>query len=205
MLKAKRIMAVMSLAAIVVVTIAAGVTAYPPAVGILGRSPNCLSCHFDNGSWIDGPDLIIDIIEKTTKASLKQPDGSFLLAAKRGQAVTVLTIIGYRTSYKNLIPYRNAWLYTDPDRIESSSLSKLPPGWEANLPMACRIVGDKSESHPDAYLTVLPMSIRPSDSAVDGTVTLQLMLTKGETVKGKPKEGMQGSYFERTLHLKVID
>jgi len=30
-------------------------------------------------------------------------------------------------------------------------------------------------------------------------------LTKGESVKGKPREGMQGSYFERTLYLKVIE
>lgn len=187
------------------VVIAATVAAYPPAVGILGQSPNCLSCHVDNGSWVDGPNLIVEIIEKDTKTSLRQPDGSFLLAARRGQVVTVLTVIGYRTSDESLIPYRNAWLYTDPGRIESSSLSKLPPGWEANLPMACRIVGDKSDSYPDAYVTVLPMTIRPSDSAVDGTVMLQLMLTRGETVKGKPKEGMQGSYFERTLQLRVVE
>jgi len=179
--------------------------AYPPAVGILGKSPNCLSCHVNNGSWVDGPDLIVDIIEKDTKASLRQPDGSFLLAAKRGQAVTVLTVIGYKTSDKNLIPYRNAWLYIDPERIESSALSKLPPGWETNLPMACRLVGDRSESYPDAHVTVLPMTIRPSDSAVDGFVTLQIMLTKGESIKGNPKEGMQGSYFEKTLYLKVIE
>jgi hypothetical protein len=120
-------------------------------------------------------------------------------------AVTVLTVIGYKTPDKNLIPYRNAWLYTDPARIESSSLSKLSPGWETNLPMACRLVGDKSESYPDAHVTVLPMTVRPTDSAVDGSVALQIMLTKGESIKGKPKGGMQGSYFERTLYLKVIE
>jgi len=195
----------LAIAGILVAVIAMGAAAYPPAVGILGKSPNCLSCHVDNGGWVDGPDLIIDIIEKETKASLRQSDGSFLLTAKRGMAVTVLTVIGYKTSDKNLNPYRNAWLYTDPARIESSSLSKLPPGWESNLPMACRLVGDKSESYPDAHVTVLPMTVRPSDSAVDGFVSLQIMLTKGESVKGKPREGMQGSYFERTLYLKVIE
>jgi hypothetical protein len=195
----------LTIAGIFVAAITAGAAAYPPAVGILGKSPNCLSCHVSNGSWVDGSDLIIDIIEKDTKASLRQPDGSFLLTAQRGMAVTVLTVIGYKTSDKNLIPYRNAWLYIDPAQIESTSLSKLPPGWETNLPMACRLVGDKSESYPDAHVTVLPMTIRPSDSAVDGSVALQIMLTKGESVKGKPKEGMQGSYFERTLFLKVIE
>jgi hypothetical protein len=192
-------------AAIIVIAATAGAIAYPPAVGILGKSPNCLSCHVDNGNWVDGPDLIVDVIEKDTETSLRQKDGSFLLAAKRGQAITVLTVIGYRSSDGSLIPYRNAWLYTDPGRIESSSLSKLPPGWEANLPMACRIVGDKSETYPDAHVTVLPMTIRPSDSAVDGAVTLQLMLTRGDSIKGKPKDGMQGNYFERTLYLKVIE
>ena len=193
-----------SLAGILVVSVAVGVAAYPPAVGILGKSPNCLSCHVNNGSWVDGPDLVIDIVDKDKQTSLKQKDGSFLLSARRGQAITVLTIIGYRTSDQDQIPYRNAWLYTDPKQIESPSLSKFPPGWESNLPMACRLVGDKSESYPDAHVTVLPMTIRPDDSAADGSVTLQIMLTKGESVKGKPKEGMQGSYFERILHLKVV-
>jgi len=195
----------LTFAGILVAVCAVGAAAYPPAVGILGKSPNCLSCHVDDGGWVDGPDLIIDIIEKETKASLRQSDDSFLLTAKRGMAVTVLTVIGYKTPDKNLIPYRNAWLYTDPARIESSSLSKLPPGWETNLPMACRLVGDKSESYPDAHVTVLPMTVRPTDSAVDGSVALQIMLTKGESIKGKPKGGMQGSYFERTLYLKVIE
>lgn len=183
---------------------AATVMAYPPAVGILGKSQNCLSCHVNNGSWVDGLDLIIDIIDKKTKSSLKQPDGSFLISVKRGQTVTVLTVIGYRTDNKNLIPYRNGWLYIAPDRIKTSALSKFPPGWEVNLPMACRIVGDKLDSYPaDVYGTVLPMTVRPTDAASDGVVTLQVMLTSGETVKGKPQQGMQGSYFERTLHLKV--
>ncbi|MEE9555057.1 MAG: hypothetical protein V3W18_12240 [candidate division Zixibacteria bacterium] len=200
-LKAK----ILTLGGLIVAAIATSVTAYPPAVGILGKSPTCLSCHVDNGSWLDGPDLIIDIIDKKTGKSLKQPDGSFLLTSKRGTAVTITTVIGYRTSDKNLVPYRNAWLYTDPDRIESSSLSKLPPGWEANLPMACRIVGDKLESHPDAFLTALPMTIRPTDAASDGTVTLQVMLTAGESVKGNAKKGLIGNYFERTLYLKIIE
>jgi hypothetical protein len=195
----------LTIAGILVAAITMGVAAYPPAVGILGKSPNCLSCHINNGGWIDGPDLIIDIVEKDSKTSLKQKDGTFHLSTKRGHVVTVLTVIGYKTSVENQIPYRNAWLYTDPGRIESSSLSKFAPGWETNLPMACRLVGDKSESYPDAHVTVLPMTIGPTESAVDGFVTLQVMLTKGESVKGKPKEGMQGSYFERTLYLKVIE
>ena len=39
----------------------------------------------------------------------------------------------------------------------------------------------------------------------DAELTLQVMLTKGESVKGKAKEGMMGSYFERNVRLKVIE
>ena len=38
---------------------------------------DCLACHADNGPWKDGADLIIDIIDKTTGQSLKQPNGDF--------------------------------------------------------------------------------------------------------------------------------
>ncbi len=184
-------------------TVAVTALAYPPAVGILGKSENCLSCHVDNGGWVDGANLVVDIVDETSGASLKQKDGSFALSAKRGEAVTILTVIGYETEVDSLIPYRNGWLYVDPDRISSSALSKFPPGWEVNLPMACRLVGDKIDSYPGIHGSVLPMTVRPTDAASDAGVTLQLMLTRGETVKGDPERGMRGSYFERTLHLNV--
>jgi hypothetical protein len=179
--------------------------AYPPAVGILGKSQNCLSCHVSNGMWQDGPQLVIDIVDKATGKSLKQPDGSFLLSVKRGQIATISTVIGYQTVDTALLPTRNAWLYIDGTRIASSSLSKFPTGWEVNLPMACRLVGDKYESMPDAHLTVLPMSVRATDGAVSAVVTLQVMLTKGESVKGDARAGMIGNYFERTVRMEVVD
>lgn len=74
-----------------------------------------------------------------------------------------------------------------------------------NLPMACRIVGDKLEGYGGAKITVLPMSIRPGDDAQDAELMLQVMLTKGESVKGKAKEGMVGNYFEKIVHLKVLE
>ena len=144
-MKSKRIFLASVIVAIVIVT---NLLAYPPAVGILGKSENCLSCHVDNGNWQDGPDLVIDIVEKESGLSLKQSDGSFLLSVKRGQSATLLTVIGYKTDDEQLIPYRNGWLYVAPDRINSSSMSKFAPGWEVNLPMACRIVGDKLDSYP---------------------------------------------------------
>src|SRR3972149_5425259 len=62
--------------------------AYPPAVGILSNSKNCLSCHVSNGQWKDDDKTIIDILDKETKKSLKQPDGSFLIETKKGEQKT---------------------------------------------------------------------------------------------------------------------
>lgn len=181
------------------------VYAYPPSVGILTKAKNCLTCHSNNGPWNNEANTIIDIIEKDSKKSFRQPDGTFLLQVKRNESLTVRTITGYKKDDKEVAPYRNGWIYIDPTTIESSSLSKFAPGWDVNLQMACRLVGDNLEGYEGFNLTMLPMTIRPSDAARDAQVTLQLMLTRGEAVKGKGKEGMIGNYFERTVTLKVID
>lgn len=190
---------------VVLATAGAGTAfGYPPAVGILGSSRNCLACHVDNGPWKDGASLILDVLDKESGKSLEQADGSFLIAARRGEAKTVLTVIGWRAGSAEEAPYRNAWLYVDPARIgDASALGKFAPGWAVNLPMACRLAGDVSDAYPRARLTVLPMTIRPGDDAGDAQIELQVMLTKGESVKGKPREGMIGSYFERVVRLVV--
>lgn len=180
-------------------------SAYPPAVGILSNQRNCMECHANNGPWKDDQRTIIDILDKDTMKSLKQADGSFLIETKRGTARTLLTVIGRTKGDTAEAPYRNAWLYIDPKTIGSATLSKFAPGWDVNLPMSCRIVGDKLELYESATLSVLPMTIRPTDAARDAELTLQVMLTQGESVKGKPKEGMIGSYFERKVKLKVTD
>lgn len=179
--------------------------AYPPSVGILMKMKNCLDCHLNNGPWKDNEKTIIDIMDRETKKSLKQADGSFLIEAKRGEAKTVLTVIGRRKEDTLEAPYRNAWLYVDPKTIESASLSKFAPGWDVNLPMSCRIVGDKLEGYEGDKITALPITIRSSDAAQDAELRLQVMLTKGESVKGEPQKGMIGSYFERKVKLKVIE
>lgn len=181
------------------------VFAYPPAVGIIGKAKNCLVCHINNGPWKDDEKTIIDILDKETKKSLKQANGSFLIEIKRGETKTVLTVIGRSKEDKEETPYRNAWVYVDPKTIDSSSLSKFAPGWDVNLPMSCRIIGDKLEGYDEARITVLPMTIKPTDAAQDAEIVLQIMLTKGESVKSKAKEGMIGSYFERKIRLKVLN
>ncbi len=178
---------------------------YPPAVGIVGKNKNCLVCHVNNGPWQDEENTIIDILDKETKKSLIQDDGSFLIKVERGKVKTVLTVIGRKKEDSAPAPYRNAWLYVDPQRIRSDSLSKYAPGWHVNLPMVCRIVGDKLEGFEGAKITALPMRIKPGDDAQDAELQLQVMLTKGESVKGKAKEGMEGNYFWRTVRLIVVE
>ena len=178
---------------------------YPPAVGIVGEAKSCLDCHVNNGPWKDERWSIVDIFDKETKKSVRQNDGTLLITAKRGKKKTVLTVLGRSKGDKEEPPYRTAWLYIDPKTIGSDSLSKFAPGWEVNLPMGCRIMGDSLEGLEDDKITVLPMTIRPTAAAKDAEIILQVMLTKGESVKGKPKEGMIGNYFERTIKLKVMD
>lgn len=177
--------------------------AYPPGVGILTNSRNCLTCHVNNGPWKDDSNTIIDILDMETNKSLKQPDGTFLIEATRGKSKTVLTIIGSKKIDNLPAPYRNAWLYIDTSTIGKSTLSKFAPGWDVNLPMSCRIVGDNRKGYEDANITSLPMTIQPTESARDAELSLQVMLTKGEAAKYNAHEGITGSYFERKVKLQV--
>ena len=91
--------------------------AYPPAVGILGKAKDCLSCHVSNGPWKDDANTVIDVIDRDTKKSFKRPDGSFLIEVKRGEVKTALTVIGRTKEDTAEAPYRNAWLYVDPKTV----------------------------------------------------------------------------------------
>lgn len=177
--------------------------AYPPAVGILSNAKNCLSCHTNNGPWNDDEKTIIDILDKDTKKSFKQPDGTFLIETKRWEQKTVLTVIGRKKDDNIPLPYRNAWIYIDPATIGTNSLSKFAPGWDVNLPISCRLVGDKLPGYDDADITSLSMTIQPLNNAKDAEMQLQVMLTKGESMKGNAQEGMSGNYFERKVRLRI--
>ena len=178
---------------------------YPPAVGILGKAKSCMSCHVNNGPWTDEKNIIIDVVDQETMKSLRLPDGSFLLEVKRGQQRTVLTVIGQTRDAETPAPYRNAWTYIDSARIRTSSVSKFAAGWAVNLQMSCRLVGDKLSGFEGAKITALPMTIQPLDDAKEAELQLQVMLTKGESIKGNPRQGMLGNYFERKVVLKVVE
>ncbi|MDH3254610.1 MAG: hypothetical protein OEM62_06435 [Acidobacteriota bacterium] len=186
-------------------TLPAVTEAYPPAVGIVGQSRDCLSCHANNGPWADETQTILDIIDAASGESLRLPDGKFLIDVERGRTRRVLTLIGRRAEDKAPAPLRNAWLYVDPAQIGTGSLSKFAPGWSVNLPMACRIVGDKVDAYPAAAMTSLPMTVRPGDTAQDARLELQVMLTAGESAKGSPNTWLQGNYLVREVRLRVID
>jgi len=178
--------------------------AYPPAVGITGKAKSCLVCHVSNGPWKNDQNLIIDLVDKGTGKSLKQADGSFLVAVKPKETLEVITVIG-TTRDGDVASHRNAWLYVNPTTLaEKDSEEWFGPGWWVNLPLSCRLVGDSLPAYPDAKITALPMLIRAHENAKDSQLQLQVMLTKGDAVKGKPKEGTIGSYFERIVNLKVL-
>ncbi|MEK7699872.1 MAG: hypothetical protein AAB332_05660, partial [Planctomycetota bacterium] len=162
----KTIIAALSL----LVLVANTAIAYPPAVGILGNAKSCMSCHVNNGPWVDESKTIIDILDRETMKSLRQADGTFLLEVKRGQQKTVLTVIGRIKDDDTPAPYRNAWTYIDPTTIGTSSLSKFTPGWAVNLQMSCRVVGDNLPGFEGTKITSLPMTVQPLDDAKDAVL-----------------------------------
>jgi len=178
--------------------------AYPPGVGIAGKSRSCLACHASNGPWADDARTVVDVLDGATKTSLRLPDGSYRIEATRGRPRTVITVLGRRKGDPTP-PRRNAWLYVDPSQIETTALSKFAPGWEVNLPLSCRIVGDKLAGYEGDALTVLPMTVRPTDTARDAELELQALLTAGESVKGAAKEGLLATYLLRKVLLKVME
>ncbi len=195
---------VTALAITLCVFIAPSVYGYPPAVGILADHRSCDSCHIENGPWTDEERTIVDILDAKTKASLRREDGSFLIEVDRGEKFTVLTVIG-RTKEEAVPPDRNAWLYIDPSQIRTSALSKFAPGWDVNLPMACRVVGDRIDMYEGSQVTVLPMTVRPGDAARDSELELQIMLTSGMSKKGSKSEGLNSNYLMRKVHLRVSE
>lgn len=179
--------------------------AYPPAVGVTSSSRNCKSCHADTGPWGDDASLIVDILDARTKASTRQSDGTFLIVIPRGESHRYLTVIGRSAADTLTPPQRNGWAYVDPTQIGQPSLSKFAPGWEIDLPMSCRRVGDTLSVQQDNHVTIVPMTIRPLADAKSGEVELQLMLTSGDSVKNKPNEGLVANYHERRIRLEVTD
>lgn len=179
-------------------------SAYPPAVGIVGKARNCMACHANDGPWKEDADLIVDLLDKETCKSLREKDGSFLIAAKPEQRRTVLIVLGRAKGDTAPAPNRNGWIFVDPALISRDHLgSKFAPGWEADLSMSCRLIGDNHKAFEGAKITVLPMTVRPTGAAKDAEVEWQILMTSGEAVKGDAKRGLRQNYYERKVRLKV--
>jgi hypothetical protein len=186
-----------------IVALVSNAIAYPPAVSIMGQADDCLTCHVNNGPWIEDDALIIDILDKETRQSLKQPDGSFLIEVSRNDNKTVLCVIGRMAKHPDPPPFRNGWIFFDPKMVDKPTLSKFLPGWEVNATYGCRLVGDKLDLYPGAALTVTSMTVKPTEKAGNGIITWMPALTAGDPPKGKPAEGMLGNFYEYQVKLRI--
>jgi hypothetical protein len=74
-----------------------------------------------------GQGQIIEVLDKDTKNSLKQTDGSFLIETKRGTAKTLLTVLGRAKGDPLEAPYRNAWLYVNPPPLRRAHCRSSHP------------------------------------------------------------------------------
>lgn len=94
---------------------------------------------------------------------------------------------------------------TDPTQIASDHLgAKFAPGWEGDLSMSCRLVGDAHEAYQGAKLTVLSMTVRPTAAAArDAELEGQILMTGGDAVNGDATQGLVQNYFERKVRLKA--
>ena len=181
-------------------------TAYPPAVGILGKSRNCVACHTDNGPWKDDENQVLDLLDKATGKSLRQADGSFLVSARAGEKLTLLTVIGRAKSDPAPPPNRNGWTFVDPALIpREGPVSKFAAGWDVDLSMSCRLVGDSLKGLEGANVTVLPMTVRPHENARDGELEWQVLMTSGTAVKGDANKGLAQNNFQRKVRFQVTE
>jgi hypothetical protein len=178
--------------------------AYPPAVGIVGKAKNCLVCHINNGPWQDDQQMVVDLLDAKTKQSFKQADGSFLIKAERHVPKTVLAVLGRAKGDPALAPTRNGWLFIDPQRIsEESPSNKFPKGWEVNQSLGCRMVGDPLPGYEGSALTVASMTLLATAQAKEVQMEWQAMLARGESVKGKAREGLQSTTVVKKVKLVV--
>ena len=192
----------------VVATVAAvsiAAQAYPPGVGIMSDKRSCTGCHASTGPWSDETMTIAEILDGDTKTSLRRPNGSFQIDVVRGQTRRVITILGRRADDQLLPPTRNGWTFVDTAQLSTSSFSKFAPGWDVNLNMACRMVGDTIGAYPGAQVTVLPMTVRPTDAARDAELEWQCLLTTGSPVKGRPDTGLVANFLTRQVRLHVLE
>lgn len=170
-----------------------------PTAPIVGRNTTCLNCHKNTGPWQDEAKAIIEILDPQTGQSLKQKDGSFLIAAKRNEVKSVQMVFGV-TGDTEKVPECISWCLVDPveQRQGSDASNKFAPHWEVNAQYGGRFVGDKVKGYEAHKVVASTMSLRATEKAKDGALVLQVLFPVAF-------RGLDGNYFEKKVTLKITD
>jgi hypothetical protein len=170
-----------------------------PAASLQSRDKDCAVCHSSANAWMDTSKLVIDIVDTKTGKSLKTTDGSFEIPVKRGSELRVNSVFGVKPGYR-FPPEMVGWLYVSPQELQSAheSDSKFAPGWQVNRAFCMKRLVETIDGFPGDQLAAVTMTVRPLDGAQDATVSLQVLLKSSG-------RGLPGEYFERVVHLRVID
>jgi len=170
-----------------------------PAAALESRHENCLGCHEQAGRWQDTSHVIIDIIDPKSGESLKEADGSFTISVQRGKERRVKSVFGV-TPEVQFPPDVVGWLYSSPEALQSAHESdlKFAPGWSVNRPFCGKRLIEEVPGYPGNRLAAITMTIRPSATAEDEDITLQVLLKS-------LARGMSADFFEHIVHLEVTD
>jgi len=170
-----------------------------PAAALESRDENCLGCHDRAGQWTDTAHVIIDIVDPQTGQSLQEPDGSFTIAIPRGSERRVKSVFGV-TPDVEFPPDMVGWLYVSPDALQTAHESdlKFAPGWSVNRPFCGKRLMEEVPDYPGNRLAAITMTLRPSDTAENADISLQVLLKSHA-------RGLSADYFERVVHLRVTD
>lgn len=170
-----------------------------PAASLESRHMNCLGCHEQANTWADTSQIVIDIVDPKTGVSFRQPDGSFRIEVARGSERKVKSVFGVTPSVK-FPPDMVGWLFVSPDALQTAHESdlKFAPGWSVNRPFCGKRLIEEVPNYPGDKLAAITMTVRPSDTAHDADVSLQVLLKSYA-------RGLSGEYIERVVHLDVTD
>ena len=87
-----------------------------------------------------------------------------------------------------------------PELLESAHESdlKFAPGWRVNRPFCGKRLREEVAGFPGHHLAAITMTIRPTDTAKDADIQLQVLFKS-------MARGLAADYFQHTVHLVVED
>lgn len=170
-----------------------------PAASLEGRQANCLGCHVENDTWQDSSGIVIDIIDPATGTSYRQPDGSFAITVKRNTELRVKSVFGVSPGMQ-FPPDTVGWLYVDPGELQNAPEAglKFAPGWLVNRPFCGKRLVETVDGYIGNRLAAITMTLKPLENAQDAEIQLQVLFKSNA-------RGMEGSYYQKKVLLKVLD